>query len=113
MLSGRLPYGTQVAKATSRAAQRKLLYSSVLDDKRTIPAWVDNAICKAVHPNPNNRYEAISEFVYDLRHPNRTFVQKDREPLLERNPLMFWKSLSFLFFIIIVFFTLSHPMFDP
>ena len=103
MLSGRTPYGTQVAKATSRAAQRKLVYKSVLDGKRTIPAWVDGAICKAVHPNPYKRYDAISEFVYDLRHPNRTFLHKDRAPLLERNPLLFWKGLSLLLFLIIAY----------
>lgn len=112
MLSGRAPYGTQVAKATSRAAQRKLVYTSVLDDKRTIPAWVDGAICKAVHPNPYKRYDAISEFVYDLRHPNQTFLHKDRAPLLERNPLLFWKGLSLLLFLIIVFLLRGHPMFN-
>jgi serine/threonine protein phosphatase PrpC/predicted Ser/Thr protein kinase len=42
MLSGKLPYGTHVAKATTRAAQRKLNYQSVLDDERTIPAWMKN-----------------------------------------------------------------------
>ncbi|MEN8762372.1 MAG: bifunctional protein-serine/threonine kinase/phosphatase [Thiogranum sp.] len=103
MLSGRTPYGTQVAKATSRAAQRKLVYKSVLDDKRTIPAWVNGAIGKAVHPNPYKRYDAISEFVYDLRHPNSTFLHKDRAPLLERNPLLFWKGLSLLLFLIIAY----------
>ncbi len=113
MLSGRTPYGTQVARATSKAAQRKLVYTSVLDDKRTIPSWIDDAISKAVHPNPNNRYDAISEFVYDLRHPNRSFLQKDRAPLLERNPLLFWKNLSLLFFLIIVFFLFTHPMVSP
>lgn len=89
MLSGRIPYGTQVAKATSRAVQRKLVYQSVLDDERTIPAWVDEAIRKAVYPNPYKRHAEISEFVQDLRQPNPIFVNKSRPPLLERNPIMF------------------------
>ena len=109
MLSGRLPYGTQVAKAQSKAAQRKLIYQSVLDDDRTIPAWVDETIKKAVHPDPYKRYGEISEFIYDLRHPNKTFLSKSRPPLIERSPVLFWKSLSLILFIIIIFLLSTHP----
>ncbi len=109
MLSGRLPYGAQVARATTRAAQRRLVYQSVLDDKRTIPAWIDGAIRKAVHPSPYKRHDELSEFVYDLRHPNPTFVNKYRPPLMERNPLLFWKGLSLTLFIAIVFLLITHP----
>ena len=48
MLSGRLPYGTQVAKSRTRAAQRRLKYRSVLAEDREIPAWVDEAITHKV-----------------------------------------------------------------
>ena len=95
MLSGRLPYGASVARTSTRAAQRKLFYQSVLDEKSPIPAWVDYAISKAVHPDPQRRYDEISEFLYDMRHPNEAFVRKGRAPLMERNPLVFWKSVSF------------------
>jgi serine/threonine protein kinase len=103
MLSGKLPYGTQVARATTRAAQRKLNYQSVLDDERTIPAWIDEAIRKAVHPDPYKRYEELSEFVFDLRHPNKAFLSKSCPPLMERNPLLFWKTVSFLLLLIVIF----------
>jgi serine/threonine protein kinase len=109
MLSGRLPYGTQVAKAQSKSAQRKLNYQSVLDDDRTIPAWVDESIKKAVHPDPYKRYGEISEFIFDLRHPNKTFLNKTRPPLMERSPVLFWKSLSLILFIIIIFLLSTHP----
>lgn len=112
MLSGRLPYGTQVAKATSRAAQRRLVYRPVLDDERTIPAWIDDAICKAVHPNPYKRYDEISEFVHDLRQPNPSFINKHRLPLLERNPILFWKGLALILFLIIVSLLSTHPVFN-
>jgi len=112
MLSGRLPYGTQVAKATSRAAQRRLVYRPVLDDERTIPAWIDDAICKAVHPNPYKRYDEISEFVHDLRQPNASFINKHRLPLLERNPILFWKGLALILFLIIVSLLSTHPVFN-
>ena len=103
MLSGRLPYGASVARTSSRAAQRKLVYQSVLDVKSTIPAWVDDAIAKAVHPDPLKRYDEISEFIYDLRHPNAAFLRKERAPLLERNPLVFWKSVSLGLTLLIIY----------
>ena len=109
MLSGRLPYGTQVAKAATRAAQRKLVYDSVLDDERTIPAWVDEAIKKAVHPNPCMRYDVISEFVHGLRHPTRAFLNKARPPLMERNPVLFWKGVSLMLFLVILFLLTTNP----
>lgn len=96
MISGRFAYGTQVAKLNTRAAQRKLQYQTVLDDKRAIPAWVDFALRKALQPTPEKRYEEISEFLHDLRNPNPDFMRQARAPLIERNPLKFWKGLSFI-----------------
>ncbi|MDE2440046.1 MAG: bifunctional protein-serine/threonine kinase/phosphatase, partial [Betaproteobacteria bacterium] len=66
MLSGGFPYGTQVPKSRTKAAQKKLAYQSVLNEEREIPAWVDDAIRKAVHPDPFARYEELSEFIFDL-----------------------------------------------
>jgi serine/threonine protein phosphatase PrpC len=102
MLSGRLPYGAQVAKSRTRSAQMKLVYDPVLDDNREIPAWIDGVLRKAVHPNPALRYEELSEFVFDLRHPNRAFLDKARPPLIERNPAGFWKSVSLVLAVIVV-----------
>ena len=96
MLSGKLPYGAEVAKSRTLSAQRNLQYASVLHEERDIPAWIDGVLRKAVHPNPAKRYEELSEFLYDLRHPNEAFLSSTRAPLLERNPVAFWKSLSLL-----------------
>ena len=71
-------------------------YQSLLDDEREIPAWIDEVIRKAVHPNPYKRYEELTELLYDLRHPNKAFLNKPRPPLMERNPVLFWKSVSFI-----------------
>jgi serine/threonine protein phosphatase PrpC len=94
MLSGRLPYGTEVSRARTPSAQRKLRYESVLHEEREIPAWIDGVLRKAVHPNPLARYEALSEYVHDLRHPNPAFLGKTRPPLVERHPVRFWKGVS-------------------
>jgi serine/threonine protein phosphatase PrpC len=92
MLSGRLPYGAEAAKVRTRTAQRKLQYATVVRDELEIPAWVDAALRKAVNADPLERYETLSEFVYDLRHPNAALSR--RTPLVERNPALFWKGVS-------------------
>jgi len=102
MLAGKFPYGIQVAKTRTRAAQKKLNYLSVLHDDREIPAWVDGALEKGLQTDPSKRYSEISEFIYDLRHPNQAFLNKTRRPLMERNPVVFWKSISFVLLLIIV-----------
>ena len=102
MLSGRLPYGAEVSRSRTRAAQRRLAYRSVLDDEREIPAWIDDVLRKATHPDPLKRYQELSEFVHDLRHPNPAYLNRTRRPLLERNPAAFWKGVSLLLAIVVV-----------
>lgn len=96
MLTGRLPYGAQMATARTRSQQRGVAYVSSLDNDREIPAWIDGTLRKAVHADPRKRYGELSEFVYDLRHPNEAFLRAGAGPLIERNPLAFWKGLSFV-----------------
>jgi ribosomal protein S12 len=55
---------------------------------------MDQALRKAVHPNPMRRYDAISEFTFDLRQPNPTLMKMARAPLAQRNPVVFWKCIS-------------------
>ena len=95
MLTGRLPYGAEMAKARTRARQRKIRYVPAIDGDREIPTWVDGALRRAVHPDPDKRYGELSEFLFDLRHPNQAFLDA-RPPLIERNPLLFWKGLTFV-----------------
>lgn len=103
MLTGSLPYGTAVSRANNKAAQRNLNYQAMIGDERQIPTWVDLAIKKAVHINPLKRYWEVSEFIYDLRHPNKTFQQQTRPPIIERNPVAFWQSISLVLLVIVVF----------
>ena len=104
MLTGRLPYGAAVAKTRTRSRQRKLRYKSALDDNRELPAWIDGALRKAVHIEPLQRYDELSEFMFDLRHPNNAFLQTTSRPLIERNPLLFWQGLVAILLVVILFF---------
>jgi serine/threonine protein kinase len=94
MLSGRSPYGTSVARALTRTAQHRLVYQSVLAAHRPLPAWVDSTLKKALQPDRTKRYSELSEFIQDLRKPNVKFLAQARPPLLERDPLFFWKGVS-------------------
>ncbi|MBX5461727.1 MAG: bifunctional protein-serine/threonine kinase/phosphatase [Steroidobacteraceae bacterium] len=101
MLSGKLPYGAEVAQSRTRAAQRRLRYRPLVDEHRAIPAWIDDVLRRATHPDPRERYEELSELLYDLRHPNPAYLKRTRPPLIERDPLMFWKALSAILLLII------------
>jgi hypothetical protein len=68
---------------------------------------VDKAIEKAVHYNPQYRYSEVLEFVHDLSYPNSNLLQTKPAPLLERNPVAFWRSLS-LFLLLTELVTLAN-----
>lgn len=100
LLSGRYPYGADVARGKSMKAQKKLRYQSVLSKDSELPVWLDLTLEKALQPDPNKRYQALSEFLYDLRHPNAEF-QKPLS-LIELHPLWFWQCLCVLQTLIIL-----------
>jgi serine/threonine protein phosphatase PrpC len=108
MLSGKLPYGAEVAKATTRAAQRKLRYRSLLAEDLAIPAWLDEVLRKATHPDADCRYQEAAEFVHELRHASPALLQKTRVPLAERNPLLFWKVLCCVLVLMIALLLLER-----
>ncbi len=103
MLSGRFPYGTKVSAARTSSAQKKLTYTTVSNPDHQIPIWIDEAIKKSVHINPDKRYDEITEFIYDLRHPNQKFLSKERAPLLERNPVLVWQGISFILLMSVIY----------
>jgi len=106
MLTKKLPYGTQVSKIRTKKQQKKLRYIIAQNDKRAIPDWIDGALKKAVHSDPYKRYETLSEFVIDLRKPNKNFIMDSHTPLAKRNPVMFWQVISLILALIIVFLLL-------
>ncbi len=92
MLTGRLPYGKALSERTLRHAR----YHSATQFNPAVPQWVDAALRKAVHLEPRNRYGLLSEFTHDLEHPNPGLIEEGFKPLLERNPMLFWKVTALL-----------------
>jgi len=109
MLSGSLPYGTEIAKTRTLAGQRRLACHSLLEHNPDVPPWIDGALRKAVHVEPARRYEDLSELIYDLRHPNPAYLFRTGAPLLERNPLLFWKGVAALLAMVIVALLIMWP----
>lgn len=103
MLTGALPYGAKAARAATKSAQDKLRYKSALHDERDIPVWVDDTLKKALQPNPYKRYQELSEFLFDIRQPSKQFLSKAKPPLLERDPVVFWQSISALLMLVVVY----------
>lgn len=93
MLTGYLPYGAQIARVRSPRDRMSLRYRNARDDKTPVAPWIDAALACALHPDPSRRYNALSEFAADLRKPSVAFMRRKGRPLMERDPLMFWKSL--------------------
>lgn len=103
MLTGHLPYGEKYGEG--RVA--KLAYTATRHWQASIPEWVDKAIEKAVNQSPEYRYDDILEFVHDLSHPNPQLLHSKPLPLLERNPVAFWRGLS-LFLLVVNLITLAN-----
>jgi eukaryotic-like serine/threonine-protein kinase len=91
MLSGRLPYGNGFA--TPRDVSR-LEYLSMRTLRPDVPAWMDAALQKSVAKRPVQRTEALSALVEDLRRPNLSLGFDRPRPLLERDPVVFWRTAA-------------------
>ncbi len=95
MLCGKLPYKKEM---TARNLG-KLRYQSVINAGAPVPDWVDATLRKAVSINPERRYGLLSELVHDLSHPNPEFSRLHRQPLIERNPVGFWRAMTVFFML--------------
>ncbi|WP_319024643.1 bifunctional protein-serine/threonine kinase/phosphatase [Microbulbifer hainanensis] len=97
LLTGHYPYreraGFQHYPLKSYAG---LQYISARSYRGDLPDWIDGALRRACSADPRQRYTALSEFVHDLRHPNPEFFRSDSQPLMERNPLLFWQLVALL-----------------
>ena len=79
MLTGKLPYGAQIARKPDEVEHGKLKIRR-RDDDRDVPVWIDGALRKALHPEPNKRHEELSEFTFELRDPNADYLDTRTTP---------------------------------
>lgn len=102
MLSGKFPYNSAITQTKSLSEQEKLHYNSLTISNNELPVWLDYTLKRGVHINPLKRYSELSEFIQDLRHPNKIYLAKTKPPLIERDPVMFWQGISVILFIIVI-----------
>ncbi len=103
MLTGVLPYGAQVVRCRTSAEQKRLVYASVTPARREVPTWLDEALRKALQPDPARRYAEVSEFAFALHNPDPDLPTREKLPLIERNPVVFWKALTALLAAALIF----------
>ena len=99
MLTGHLPYGKEMTARNIKRAR----YISIKRFNPEIPIWVDKAIEKAVHINPENRFSILSEFTYALNNPDSSLINNDYVPLIKRNPVVTWQLISIVLLILNLF----------
>ncbi len=92
LLTGHLPYGEKYGEGNVT----RIKYASARHWNPEIPVWMDRALEKALSVDPDKRYETLSEFLHDLEQPNPRFLQQDRQPMIERNPVGFWRTCALI-----------------
>ncbi len=93
MLTGKHPYGKGFS---AKRHVGKCPYTPAARHNPGIPAWIDGALEKAVYCDQAKRYEVLSEFLGDLSRPNPKFVGGKSKPLIESDPVAFWRGLAFV-----------------
>lgn len=103
LLTGQHPYGSAYEKASTRKAFLKLTYRPAYIANPLVPVWMDGALKRTLSIAADDRYDSISEFVFDLQKPNPKYTNSISLPLIDRDPVTFWRSLSGLLALICLY----------
>ena len=96
------PYGEKFVGAQTLRDFSALGYQPAAGYNPLVPSWVDGALRRALSLNADLRYDALSELMADLQQPNPEFLESGSLPLIQRDPLRFWKGLSAVLGVIVV-----------
>jgi len=110
MLTGALPYGEAIERATTQTDLERLEYTPAYHHNPNVPVWMDGALRRSVHLDPNQRYTELSELVADLRAPNAAYASDARLPLLETHPVRFWQLLCLLLALSHIFWIVAWSL---
>jgi eukaryotic-like serine/threonine-protein kinase len=99
MLTGQLPYGSGLTRAS---VIKRARYIPATTQRRDLPQWFDAALEDAVRIKPAERTEALSAFTTNLRKPNTALMPARHQPLIERNPAAFWRGTSIVLFLLCI-----------
>lgn len=94
-LTGKLPYGEV------EPFQQPVFHSArpLAAHNPHVPPWLEAILARAITPDPERRYESYSEMLFELENPAKVRpFHRPGTPLLERNPLLFYK-IGFFFML--------------
>jgi len=76
-------------------------YRSIRQFRTDLPFWLDMVLSKATQADPKLRMQAFSELKADLSKPtDSAFDDYKSQPILQRNPVLFWQGTTLLFAIL-------------
>ena len=90
LLTGHYPYGEIEAFQHPRFGQ-PIPASRYRPD---LPGWVDDSLSRAINAEPRQRYETAEEWLLNLEQAERKSLSSRPRPLLEREPLLVWRSVA-------------------
>ena len=102
LLTRQLPYGTELARCKTEKKLKKVRYHSLSEYRPDLPKGLDAIFKKALSIRPEQRYEALSAFIYDLKQPDLELKKSVSRPVIERHPLTFWKCCTAILFILLL-----------
>jgi serine/threonine protein phosphatase PrpC len=78
--------------------------ASLLAHRPDLPPWLDRAIARAIAVKPEDRYEDVLEFMFELEHgaEKASPIAVERKALYERNPLLFWQVASAVLALLLI-----------
>jgi serine/threonine protein kinase len=90
LLTGQYPYGElePFQQPPNKAPTPASRY------RPDLPAWLDELLLKAVAAKPEQRFETAEEWLLALDQGERRESGLQARPLLEREPLKFWRGLA-------------------
>ncbi len=103
MLTGELPYSEMTVQSLAQSRHHQWEYQPLTQKRTDLPAWIDLVLQKACAESPNERYQVLGDFVTDLYTPNQSLIKhKAKQPLINRNPIQFWKVLALLLGVVAI-----------
>ena len=102
MLTGHLPFGLGIPKASSLQDINRLKYRPIKAHRTDLPDWIDRVLIKGLSLDRRTRFSEVAELIHALTKPSGEFTAPRRLPLIEKNPLKFWKSLCLLLLICVL-----------
>ena len=94
MLTGRLPFEGKLEACRTPQDFLDTSYTPAYQLNPLVPIWIDGALRKGLRYHPERRHHDVSEFAYELQHPNNAYLAKRFQPLVQKNPLLLWKIIA-------------------